>query len=307
MSLLTEAYAVPSVVRGVVRHVLHSRSQRASLDSLMTFLAPDAVETHTRQLSTAGRVLTSESDAEAKKTTGKDRVRKTLNECLRMGLLTQEGEEITLAPCLPEEFRNPLTEDSWIPSAICGLIFDPSNESNHDLGLAIAWYLSLDAVAPPGTWPEVEKLLLDTGMKETLKLGDVRYHMLEDWLCYLGFGWTHVPSGRKLVPDPTAYIRRSLGGLFPSTLPDRQPLPAVMARLADACPVFEGGSLRSRVDAASDGATRLSTATALAWMRLRDEGAVVLHHESDGQTLMLPDGDQAQPVSHVTVVRRREV
>jgi hypothetical protein len=39
------------------------------------------------------------------------------------------------------------------------------------------------------------------------------------------------------------------------------------------------------------------------WLRLRDEGAVELHHESDAATLLLPDGDQTEPVSHVTLVR----
>lgn len=295
MSVLTEAYAIPSRVVGVYRFVLHTRGQRESLESLTDHLAPKSLPVR------GERVAGGEDSA------GKEMVRKSVNECLVAGLLSQDGDDLRLHPDLPREVRDPATGEAALPTALAKLFFAADNDANHDLGLAIAWYLSLDADAPPGTWPEVEKLLLDTGMKETLKLGDVRYHMLEDWLCYLGFGWTHVPSGRKLVPDPTAYIRRLLGCLFPTTLPDRQPLPAVMARLADACPVFEGGYLRSRVDAASDGATRLSRATALAWMRLRDEGAVVLHHESDGQTLMLPDGDQAQPVSHVTVVRWGEV
>ena len=76
----------------------------------------------------------------------------------------------------------------------------------------------------------------------------------------------------------------------------------MIGRLAQLCPVFEGGFLRAEIDRVltrEPGA--LSSTTALAWLRLRDEGLVELTQESDAATLLLPDGDRVEPVSHVVL------
>ena len=291
MSVLTEAYAVPSRVLGVYRYLLHQRSQRDSLDSLTRHLAPDSLDRRR------------DRDGESTdKGAGKEMVRKTVNECVSAKLLVEDGDHLTFHPDLPEEARGPREGERRLPSTLTRLFFAKDNDDNHDLGLAIAWYLGLDAYAPPGSWPEVERILIDGGMKERLKLGDVRYHMLEDWLCYLGFAWKHAPGERRLVPDPTCHLRWMLPELFPG--PDREPLPKVMSRLAELCPVFEGGLFRGRLGTRQDEEpNRLSTATALAWLRLQDEGIVKLDPESDAPTLVLPDGDRTQLASHVTLVR----
>jgi hypothetical protein len=305
MSLLSEAYAVPSVVKGVYRYLLHARGQKSPAETLAATLAPEALETFTRNLSSASREQPSETESEEKKAVGKDRVRKTVNECFRLRLLAQEGEDVGLHPELPKEAQDPGTGERLLPLTIAKLVLNSGNEANHDLCAAIAWYLGQDAYAPPGTWAEVERILLDTGMKESLKLSDVRYHMLEDWLCYLGFGWAHTPGDRRLVPDPTSHLRWRLPELFPGS--DREPFPVVMSRLATLCPVFEGGLFRTQLGGTTgEPLQRLSTATALAWLRLRDEGAVELHHESDTATLVLPDGDQTVQTSHITLVRAKQ-
>jgi hypothetical protein len=302
MSLLSEAYAVPSVVKGVYRYLLHARGQKSPVETLVAILAPEALETFTRNLSVANREHAPDAEQDDKKAVGKDRVRKTVNECLRLGLFAQEGEDIVLHPDLPKETRDMGTGEDCLPLTIARLVLNADNEANHDLCSAIAWYLTLDAYAPPGSWAEVERILIDTGMKETVKLGDVRYHMLEDWLSYLGFGWAHTPGEPRLVPDPTVHLRWRLPELFPG--PDREAMPVVMSRLTALCPVLEGGVFRTRLGgAAAEPANRLSTATALAWLRLRDEGKVELHHESDTATLVLPDGDQTVLVSHITLAR----
>jgi hypothetical protein len=138
-----------------------------------------------------------------------------------------------------------------------------------------------------------------------LKLSDVRYHMLEDWLCYLGFGWTYSLGEKRLTPDPTGHLRSRLRSLLPGPARSRRPLGEVMALLAVSSPVFEGGFLRDQVSgtASDDGANRLSTSTALGLLRLRDEGFIELYHESDAATYLLPDGDQDQPFSHAALVQ----
>ena len=297
MSVLTEAYAVPSRMAGVFRYLLHARGQKDSLDALTRMLAPESL----------GRKGDREADA-GEEGAGKDMVRKTVSECLASGLLVPVGDDLALNPALPAHARAELTAVEIFPMTLVNLFFGSSRDTNHDLGLAIAWYLTQDACAAPGNWSDVERVLIDTGLKDTLRLSDVRYHMLEDWVCYLGFGWTHALGDKRLTPDPTAHLRVRLPDLFPGARGSRHPFPEVMGRLAAACPVFEGGSLRTRIEEL--GFARdlhaLSSTTALAWLRLRDEGIVELHHESDALTMLLPDGDQTQPVSHVTLVRPAE-
>jgi hypothetical protein len=229
----------------------------------------------------------------------------TVNECVAAGLLVETDGGLTVNPALPGEARSAKTGETLLPLTLASLFFDPEREANHDLGLATAWYLSLDAYSAPGNWAEVERAMVDSGTKELLKLSDVRYHMLEDWLCFLGFGWTYSLGEKRLTPDPTRHLRARLSSLFPGPARSRHPLGDVMSRLATLSPVFEGGFLREQVPQAKaeDGANRLSTATALGLLRLRDEGFIELHHESDATTLLLPDGDQDQPFSHVALVR----
>lgn len=76
-----------------------------------------------------------------------------------------------------------------------------------------------------------------------------------------------------------------------------------MTRLAQVCPVFEGGFLRALIDKVLPREERrLSSTTALSWLRLRDEGVVDLSQESDALTLLLPDGDRIERYSHVKLL-----
>jgi len=294
VSVLKQAYAVPSRVLGVFRYLLHARGQREQRETLVKVLAPDSLGRKTDQLD--------DGDREG---AGKEMVEATVNECVGAGLLVETDGAVTFSPTLPAEARSPKTAESLFPVTLMRLFFDPERDTNHDLGLSIAWYLSLDAYSAPGNWPEVERAMVSSGTKDLLKLSDVRYHMLEDWLCFLGLGWTYSLGEKRLTPDPTHHLRARLVALFPGQPRSRHPLGDIMARLAALSPVFEGGFLREQVPAAKtvDGANRLSTVTALGLLRLRDEGFIELYHESDATTLFLPDGDQDQPFSHAALVR----
>jgi hypothetical protein len=124
------------------------------------------------------------------------------------------------------------------------------------------------------------------------------FNMLAHWACYLGFAWTHQRRGREVfMPDPTAYVRHHLPDLFKGERGVRVPLKDAMARLAERCPVFEGGILRDRVERELAGGVRqreanqLSSTTALAWLRLEEEGYVKLSPGADDPNLrLLPDG-----------------
>jgi hypothetical protein len=294
VSVLKQAYAVPSRVLGVFRYLLHTRGQREQLETLVRVLSPESLGLKSDQQS--------DGDREG---VGKDMVEATVTECVAAGLLVETDGGVTFSPTLPAEARNPKTAESLFPVTLTSLFFDPEHDTNHDLGLAMAWYLSLDAYSAPWNWPEVERAMLSSGTKDLLKLNDLRYHMLEDWFCFLGLGWTYSLGEKRLTPDPTHHLRARLGSLFPGPARSRHSLGDVIARLAALSPVFEGGFLREQVPSAKaeDGANRLSTVTALGLLRLRDEGFIELYHESDATTLFLPDGDQDQPFSHAALVR----
>ena len=111
-------------------------------------------------------------------------------------------------------------------------------------------------------------------------------------------------AGRALLtPDPTAHLRLRLAQALPGKPKTRHALPEVTNRLAQLSPVLEGGFLRADVERVlAREAGHLSSTTALAWLRLRDEGLVDLTQESDATTLLLPDGDRVEPVSHVVLL-----
>jgi hypothetical protein len=268
VSVLKQVYAVPSRVLGVFRYLLHARGQREQRETLVKVLAPDSL----------GRKSDQPSNSE-REGAGKDMVEAAVNECVSAGLLVEAEGGVTFSPTLPGEARNPKTAESLFPVTLTRLFFSPERDTNHDLGLSIAWYLSLDAYSAPGNWPEVERAMLSSGTRDLLKLSDVRYHMLEDWLCFLGLGWTYSLGEKRLTPDPTHHLRARLGSLFPGPARSRHPLGDVIARLAALSPVFEGGFLREQVPTAKT-----------------EDGA-------DATTLFLPDGDQDQPFSHAALVR----
>src|SRR4051812_4273872 len=117
MSVLTEAYAVPSRVLGVYRYLLHTRGQKESLESLTKHLAPDS-------LSRRGDREAAGADEGA----GKEMVRKTVNECRGAKLLAQDEDTLTLHPELPEEARDPRTAEALVPLTLARLFFSAENE-----------------------------------------------------------------------------------------------------------------------------------------------------------------------------------
>jgi hypothetical protein len=292
MSVVTEAYAVPSRLIGVYRYFVSRKGRSESVETVVNLLAPESL-----------RSTGKESDAEGG---GRDMVRNTVREAVAMGLLTEQESEVSLNPALLDAVKDPLAAEAVFPRTLSDLFFRPERDSNHDLGRQVAWYLAQDAYGAPGTWPEVEKVVSEHFGDDRIGLtNNARYGNFEDWVCFLGFAWTHVRGGKDvLTPDPTAHLRLRFAELFPGKANSRHTLPDVLGRLARVCPVFEGGFLREEIERLLPReAGHLSSTTALGLLRLRDEGLIELTQESDAATLLLPDGDRMEPVSHVVVLR----
>lgn len=294
MSVLAQPYAVPSRVLGVYRHLLRSRGQRDAVDSLCRFLAPESLPR---------RGTTAEGSEEGG---GRDMVRETVNECVGMGLLARDGEEgVRLSPDLPPEGRKPESAEAVFPITLTSLFFARENQANHDLGVAIAWYLAQDAYDAPGNWPTVDEALRTQVGGDRLRItNDARYGNFEDWACFLGFAWTHTTREKTVMtPDPTLQLKLRLREVLPGKPRVRHAVSEVVNRLAHLCPVLEGGFLRAEAEkyVPSREPQHLSAATALAWLRLRDEGYLDFSHESDANVYILPDGDRSVAVSHLAL------
>lgn len=292
MSVITEAYAVPSRLIGVYRYFVARKGRAEAIESVVNLLAPESL-----------RVTGKETDSEGG---GRDMVRNTVREAVAMGLLAELEGGVGLNPALLDGVKEPGAAEAALPKTLADLFFRPDCESNHDLGRQTAWYLAQDVCAAPGTWPEVEKAVSEQFGEDRIGLtNNARYGNFEDWVYFLGFAWTHVRGGKDvLTPDPTAHLRLRLPELFPGKVNTRHALPDVMSRLSRICPVFEGGFLRDEIERLFPREpSHLSSTTALGLLRLRDEGLIDLTQESDAATLLLPDGDRVEPISHVVVLQ----
>lgn len=291
MSVLKTSLANPSRIQGIFKYLLHTKDQREKKEDLERILSPDKLVEG--------------------KSSPRPMFRDALNESLKCGLLIKEedGLYIAINPDLPVNARNPKLGIQLLPSTLANLFFAANNEDEKDFGLNCAWYLTQDIYDAPGTWQEVEQRVSQQGVGDILKLSSDRlFDQLSDWMCYLGFAWSHTlkeGSLKKiLVPDPTVYIRRNLNQLFNGETGEKILLKDFIERLVINCPLFETGQLRETIEAKmSRQPNYLSTSTSFALFRLQDEGYIKLERESDADLLILPkvnnQVDDDSRISHI--------
>ena len=287
MSVLKTALAAPSRMRGIFRYLLQAPKQRENKEKLTGLLSPDKLS--------EGRNKSAEHpmfDA-------------ALRESIKCGLLIAENEEIAINANLPEASRHPQTGDKLLPDTLVQLFFASDNEDEADFGRLIAWYLAQDIYDAPGTWQEIEQLVAEQGVDESLDLkisSNTLSGQVEDWMCYLGFAWSHALGGNKrIVSEPTAYLRRNLKELFQAEVKAKVSLGNFVDRLAEKCPVFENGKFREQVEEKIGFRlpNHLSTSTAFALFRLQEDGCIQLVKESDADLFILPSGDKEAGFSHI--------
>lgn len=233
-------------------------------------------------------------------------IQNTIDEGVNLGLLIKKGEAIAINPNLSNEARSPDIGDSRLPSTIAELVFNNDNKANYDLAQAITWYMAQDVYEAPSNWPEVQDRLSTQLGGERFGLNNTRYTQFEDWLCYLGFAWSHKIKDNQrgtLVPDPTTYLKTHSGQLL--KIDRRTPLGKFLQKLAKLCPAFESGSLRDKLEETfgSREPRHLSTVTAFSLLRLHDEGYLKLSMESDAEAYVLLDGATSKRFSHITWLR----
>ncbi|MEG4446727.1 protein DpdG [Microcoleus sp. AT9_B5] len=278
-------------MRGIFRYLLQAPKQRENKEKLTRLLSPD-------QLS-EGRNKSAEHpmfDA-------------ALRESIKCGLLIADNEDIAINFELPEASRHLQTGDKLLPDTLVELLFAADNKDEEDLGRLIAWYLAQDIYEAPDTWEKVEKLVAEQGVAESLDLkisSNTLSGQVEDWMCYLGFAWSHASDSNKklVVAEPTAYLRRNLKGLFQGEAKAKLSIRDFIDRLAKKCPLFETGKFREQVEEKIGGRlpNHLSTSTAFALFRLQDDGCIKLIRESDADLFIFPSGDKEAGFSHIILM-----
>jgi len=123
-----------------------------------------------------------------------------------MGLLTENDGEYQLSSDLPKAARTQASAEEVLPVTLAALFLDQDRVTNHDLGLAIAWYLCQDAYGAPHNWNTIDAALREQVGGDRFGItNSTPYGMFEDWVCYLGFAWTHALKDKTvLTPDMRA-------------------------------------------------------------------------------------------------------
>ncbi|MEG4841426.1 protein DpdG [Microcoleus sp. B9-D4] len=289
MSVLKTGRATPSRMRGIFRYLLQEPKQRANREKLTRLLSPEKLS----------------EDKNEKYPMFND----SLRESIKCGLLIADNDDIAINFELPEASRHPHTGDKLFPDTLVQLLFASDNEDEEDLGRLIAWYLAQDIYDAPRTCKEVEQLVVEQGVDRSLDLKASSNALLgqaEDWMCYLGFAWSHASDSNKklVVAEPTAYLRRNLKDLFQGEAKAKLSIRDFIARLAKKCPLFETGKFREQVEEKIGGRlpNHLSTSTAFALFRLQDDGCIKLVRESDADLFIFPSGDKEAGFSHIILM-----
>lgn len=278
MSVLRTVEAVPSRVAGVVRYLLRCPRQREERDRLEAALSPASLRSEQRET---------------------PMVREVILECHRLGLTVSEGDDVRMADCVLERLGRGRFDDRVYRDVVVDLVMEPGNSENQDLATLLAWFLAQDPTRFVGDLLGLSDLVRKQLGANALVMNDNVYRDFRYWSVYLGFAKVLTTAGKpeRLLPDPTAYIERSLPALFTEGRRVPVGLPDVLSRLAARCPVFEGGrayeEIRRFLPARSDG--HVAGALSLALLRLRDREIVHLSVKSDAVSVVLLDGtDQAR-------------
>lgn len=233
----------------------------------------------------------------------RDMIANTISECVKMRLLDEDAGSVAVRPYLLAQTKGTTEWLTRLPVVLADLFFAADNEENFNIARVIAWYLAQDPQRPPGTWQLMSRAIVDQEVSDLLGMNDARFSQFRDWICFLGFAWRCAKGATELIiPDPTEQIRLRLDELFADARNRSLPIGAAMERLAVLVPVLEGGRFRAEVEAhlPPRADRHLSRSTALAWLRLAEEGLIQLHEDADADMLVLPDGGAYRRFSRIT-------
>ncbi|MCY4392739.1 MAG: protein DpdG [Chloroflexi bacterium] len=279
MSVVTTWVAVPNRIEAVVRFL----SQRRSVphDELTAMLSPSSLRSPSSVV-----------------------VPQVIAESQQLGLIEHDGEghwQLTEEAASTGDLRRLLRRILLAPE-------DATRRGQGRVALAMAWFLTQDSRAPLTIGENWRMRVLQECPESDIasELANTEScRQFAFWVAYLGFGWRFGSGIREarevLVADPSVAIESVLREEIPTGEPI--PIAEVMGRLAEACPVIEGGVVREEVeeqlaDPRPDG--QLSRSTSFALRRLEARGVVSMPiPAADALVNTLDLGTEHRPVSHI--------
>ena len=267
MSLYKEgAYSVPGRVLALCEFLLGCPQMRERRTVCETALMPEA--------------LLGEGDKRLM-------VRAVINESVKLGLVEKAEEDICLAENALRLLRAQKADRHFWPLAFMELL--AQSEENHDLLLAIAWWLSLPVLTAPGDWSTIDKAKKWRQDADSLSMNDVRYTIFASWAVYLGFAWR---QERWLIPDPTLHVLLRLEAEL-GDKPREFQAPDLVRKLAVWCPVLDQGTFARTAQAKRIceplDPKKLSATLSLTLLRLEEDRYVRLTHAADAEAVLLDE------------------
>lgn len=295
MSLFRNPSVSPSRLRGVYRFLLRAPEQREERERLGRIFMPEPM------LGDRGRATFDKTILEGCEMGLFEEVTETVGADGRGEMEEQQHTYVALHPDLPEKARDTERGEAVLADVVCKLILE-QEERNDEFAHAVAWLLAQDPLEATGDWDSVRRAINRSGCRGVTGLtNDTPYRQVKYWMMFFGLAWED-GLGDQIVPDPTELLRRNLKLLFQEPEESR-PLPSVLRRLAEHFPVFEGGRYRNRIEELSGQreSQHLSTATAQAFLRLENEGAIALESPSDDRlsSRIFPGSDRNKSFSYV--------
>ena len=285
MSVVTTMVAVPNRIEAVVHH-LQGTGREADV-ALRQLLSPPTLNA------------------------GENVATGVIDECRRLGLIERDGDgnwRATRDAAKPEDTRE------WVAS----ILLNPQTAmlaGQPRVGPAIAWFLSRDTRMPlrvGENWRALVERDCPTAEEAFDLTNPDRCRQFVYWVVYLGFGWrlgTGVRDARQaIVPDPTVAIESALRATLEPG--EELPIAEVMTRVAQACPVIEGGSVRQEIEQLlaaerQRAVGQLSQSTSAALSRLESRGVIVLPPPaSDARVMTLNLWPQPRYISLLRLLDR---
>lgn len=186
-----------------------------------------------------------------------------------------------------------------------------------DFSRAVSWLLAQDVYALALTgWTSAENLLknqVPVSLRAERDLGliqnDTRWAGLKAWATWLGFAWRGRNPSDVLTIDPTVAVLDALPGVFGR----KRKLAAseLIAGLAEALPVLDGGTYRRDVEAKLNSHTgsdawqplpggQVSTSLSRVMLRLMQSGVLAESMDADAKDRIALTGRDRRVIASVT-------
>ena len=283
MSVVTTWEAVPNRIEAVVQYLSHQKS--VSKAELSEVLSPSSIG-------------------------GRNVVPRVIAEALNLSLIQQtEGERWSLA----EE----LQVATEVRLHIARTLLDPhlaASAKQSRVAPAMAWFLTRDVREPlsvSDNWRTLVERDCPSSTDAFELSNSSSCQQFAYWAVYLGLGWKLATGVREtgvrevLVPDPTTALEYALRvAVDPG---ETLSVEDAIARIADICPVIEGGSVREDVErqlvpTRRRPAGQLSRSTSFALARLEAKGVIEMPPPpSDALVMMLDLWPKHRRVSQLRV------